>query len=81
MYYSESEIEEMVTEDMREWQGEGYYSVEFTDGGMNWTNEGPAYFKTPEELKDELRAAYVFATPIHLPYPEMIDESLVLEMV
>ena len=39
------------------------------------------YFTTPEELADELRAAYVFAMPSHLPYPEMIDESLVSEMV
>lgn len=72
MYYSESEIEEMITEDMEEGQGEGYYSIEFTDGGEKWTMEGALYFMTPQELEDELRAAYMFATPIHLPYPEML---------
>lgn len=77
MYYSESEIEEMVVEDMIEWQGEGYYSIEYTDGGENWTNEGPIYMITSEELANELRAAYAYATPSHLPYPEMIAEYLV----
>lgn len=79
MYYSESEIDEMVVEDMIEWQGEGYYSIEYTDGGENWTNQGPIYMITPEELANELRAADAYATPTHLPYPEMIDESLVLQ--
>lgn len=77
MYYSDSEIEQMMLEDMIEWQGEGYYSIEYTDGGKNWMNGGPVYMITPEELANELRAAYAYATPSHLPYPEMIAEYLV----
>ena len=52
------------------WDGEGYYTIAFSDGGEEWTNEGPRYFKTPKELADELRAAYTHATDTHWPYVE-----------
>ena len=74
MYYSENEIEEMVAEDIKAWDGEGFYEIEYSDGGMKWTNEGSVYFETPEELADELRAAYGEATETHLPYAEK-DEA------
>lgn len=75
MYYSENEIEEMVAEDIKAWDGEGYYSIAFSDGGMKWTNEGHVYFATPDELADELRAAYSDATETHLPYAEKEEDE------
>lgn len=76
MYYSENEIEEMVAEDIKAWDGEGFYEIEYSDGGMKWTNEGSVYFATPEELADELRAAYGDATETHLPYAEKVKAEI-----
>lgn len=73
MFYTEAEIEEMVAEDVKAFECEGYYEIAFSDGGMKWTNEGPLYFETAEELADELRAAYGDATETHLPYAEKVD--------
>lgn len=75
MYYSENEIEEMIAEDIKAWDGEGYYSIAFSDGGQPWTNEGPLYLETAEELADELRAAYASATETHLPYAEKEEDE------
>ena len=73
MFYSADEIEEMVAEDVKAFECEGYYEIAFSDGGMKWTNEGPLYFETAEELADELRAAYGDATETHLPYAEKAE--------
>lgn len=49
------------------WQGEGWYGIGFSDGGMDWTNDGPAWFETEDDLLEEMRAAYGDATEYHLP--------------
>ena len=71
---TEAEIEEMVAEDVKAFEGEGYYEIAFSDGGMKWTNDGPLYLATAEELADELRAAYGGATETHLPYAELCPD-------
>lgn len=73
-FYSEEEIEEKVVEDVKSFEGEGYYSIAFSDGGQPWTSDGPLYLETAEELADELRAAYGYAAETHLPYADKVDD-------
>lgn len=66
-----TKVEGAIAKDVEDaWDGEGYYSIAWSDGGEDWTSEGSLYFETPEELADELRAAYAHATETHLPYAE-----------
>ena len=58
------------------WNGEGYYNICWSDGGMDWTSDGPVWFETKRSLYDELRTAEEYATSTHLPYAEYIGEEL-----
>lgn len=70
----EGRLEDAIAKDVEEaWDGEGYYSIAFSDGGQPWTSDGPLYLETAEELADELRAAYGDATETHLPYAEKAE--------
>ena len=75
-YYDSDEIEDMVREDVDDaWSGPGEYRVAWSDGGMDWTNEGPIRCEREGDLADELRAAYGDATETHLPYAERVERE------
>lgn len=50
-----------------EWMDEGYYTVGYTDGGMDFTNDGPVWCEYPEDLAALISGANVDATETHLP--------------
>ena len=52
------------------WEGEGWYAIRFSDGGMDWTNDGPVWFEVEDDLVDEYMAAWDAATETHVPYVE-----------
>ena len=54
------------------WTGEGWYRIGWSDGGMDWTNDGPVWFDDASELEDELKAASQDETETHLAYAEYI---------
>lgn len=55
------------------WQGEGLYSIGYSDGGMDWTSDGPVWLETAEDLANELAAAWLCgATDTHLPSAEYL---------
>lgn len=56
------------------WDGESYYIICWSDGGMDWTSNGPVWFDTIDELADELLAASNSeGTDTHLPYARMVE--------
>lgn len=58
------------------WQGEGLYSIGYSDGGMDWTSDGPVWLETAEDLANELTAAWLCgATDTHLPSAEYLGEG------
>ena len=61
------------------WEGEGYYVIGWSDGGEDWTSEGPVWFDTEEELAAEILCAYGDATDTHLPGAEKVAEEDVAE--
>lgn len=61
------------------WEGEGYYRIAWSDGGMDWTNNGPVWFEYKDGLAAELEAAYQFKTDTHLPYAELVGTELFQE--
>lgn len=50
-----------------EWDGEGYYTVAYTDGGMPFTSDGAIWCDYPEDLAAIISGANVDATETHLP--------------
>lgn len=58
------------------WNGEGWYRICWSDGGMDWTSDGPVWFETKRELYAELQSAEEFSTETHLPYAEFVGEEL-----
>lgn len=71
--YEEAEAKENARKDADEsWDGEGYYLIGWSDGGMDWTNNGPVWFDRKDDLADELEAAYADNTDTHLPYAEKV---------
>jgi len=54
------------------WDGEGYYSIGWSDGGEDWTNNGPVWFDRKDDLEVEVAAAYDNRTDTHLPYAEKV---------
>lgn len=56
------------------WDGEGYYNIAWSDGGMNYTNNGPIWFDSTNDLAIELNCAYADKTDTHLPYAEKVEE-------
>lgn len=54
------------------WDESGYYLIGWSDGGMDWTNDGPVYCADKSDLVRELEAAYGDATETHLPYAEKV---------
>ena len=48
-------------------------ATKFSDCGK-WTNDGPIYCESEDDLADELRADYGSSTETHLPYAEKVSE-------
>lgn len=69
---------EPVVEARLEWEanGEGLYKIGWSDGGMDWTSNGPVYFDDLEELQDEVIAALEDATDTHIPCVEFVGDKL-----
>lgn len=65
---------EPVMEARRLWEenGDGNYMITWSDGGMDWTNDGPVYFDSLDDLVDEVRAAIGSATETHIPCTEFV---------
>ena len=59
------------------WKGDGYYAIGFSDGGMDWTNNGPVWLESVDELSAELEAACGVATDTHLPSAWVCPEYVV----
>lgn len=60
---------------MSEWKGEGWYRVGWSDGGMDWTNNGPNWYDSERELEDEMFFANQNATDTHIPYAEYLGDG------
>lgn len=45
----------------------GWYRISYSDGGMDYTNEGPVWIGSPGELVDLWSGARETATDTHLP--------------
>lgn len=64
------EWHEMAQKDADEaWKGSGYYRILWSGGG-DWTNNGPVWFDTKDDLIEELLAAYEHSTETRLPFVE-----------
>lgn len=60
------------------WQGEGLYTIGYSDGGMDWTSDGPVWLETAEDLADELALAWLWRfgpSEAHLPVAEYLGEG------
>lgn len=70
------EVNEIVEEC---WQGDGYYRIAWSDGGTDWTSNGPIWFGFKDDLAAEIEAAYGSKTDTHLPYAELAWTGLFQE--
>lgn len=52
------------------WEGEGWYSVEYTDGGMPATNDGPVWCDSINDLAGLFSMANETMTEYHIAYAE-----------
>lgn len=52
------------------WYGEGWYSVKWSDGGQDYTNDGPVWVETYYQLGDLAAGAEECSGEDHLPYVE-----------
>lgn len=59
-----------MTKAEEEWDGEGYYTVAYTDGGMPFTSDGPVWCDYPEDLAALISGANQDMTETHLPVVE-----------
>ena len=50
-----------------EWKGEGFYSIGYTDGGMDFTNNGPVWCDSECDLAGLISGANVNMTETHIP--------------
>ena len=57
MSYLYEMTDEANKEARRVWSGEGFYRIFWSDGGMDWTNNGPVWFDTADELAAEIMTA------------------------
>lgn len=60
---------------MSEWVKEGWYRIGWSDGGMDWTNNGPSWYGTEHELNDELYVARQYETETHKLWVEYMGDD------
>ena len=58
------------------WDDEGWYSIKWSDGGMDWTNDGPVWYDDKAMLATDIEVAYEDSTETHLPYAEKVRREL-----
>lgn len=66
----DSDFEQIIRKHEMIWEGEGWYRIGWSDGGMDWTSNGPVWFESEDQLTDEYMAAWNDATDTHLPFVE-----------
>lgn len=59
-----------ITKADEEWMGEGFYTVNYTDGGMPFTSNGAVWCDYPEDLAALISGANQDMTETHLPVVE-----------
>ena len=70
------EWEDVLEDCFDGWQGEGFYTIAFSDGGQPWTNDGPVWFDYPSQLHDEMQAARATETDTHIAACEYLGEDI-----
>ena len=60
---------------MSEWTGEGWYRIGWSDGGMDWTNNGPIWFDCERDFDYEMYVVNEHSTETHLPYVEYMGDD------
>lgn len=58
-----------------EWQGVGWYSIDYSDGGQSFTNEGAIWVDSRGEFIDLMNDASEYASDTHLPYAEYLGDD------
>ena len=48
----------------------GWYRIAFSDGGQDWTNNGPIWIEDLSSFEDEMEAARGTETEFHLAFAE-----------
>lgn len=56
------------------WEDEGYYIIGWSDGGMDWTNNGPIWCGDIEDLATELYFAKTEETDTHVACAEKVAQ-------
>lgn len=59
---------------MAAWEGESYYIIGWSDGGEDWTSNGPVWFESVDELAGEIECAQQYETDTHLAYAEAVKQ-------
>lgn len=73
--YEEAEAKERAEKAADDaWEDEGYYIIGWSDGGMDWTSNGPVWFESKSDLADELFAACDNSTETHVPIAEKVAQ-------
>lgn len=60
------------------WKGAGYYRIAYSDGGQDYTCDGPVWYESYAQAERAMEDAWQFATPTHLPYSEYLGVQLPL---
>lgn len=58
------------TPSMDGYEGEGWYTVSYSDGGQDYTNDGPVWVEDVLSFAELMAGAMESATDTHLPYAE-----------
>lgn len=74
MMYLYERLESARKDAKEAWDGEGYYRIGWSDGGMDWTSNGPVWFDDESDLASELLSAYDSSMDTHLPYAEKVKQ-------
>lgn len=53
---------------MSNYQGAGFYSVKYTDGGMDFTNDGAVWIESEERFADLMYNAGLVGNDFRIPY-------------
>lgn len=60
------------------WKGQGYYRIAYSDGGQDYTSDGPVWFEDYYQIEKAMEDAWSFATDTHIPYSEYLGVLLPL---
>ena len=57
------------------WQGFGWYRIGYSDGGQDFTNDGPVWYESYYDLEEDIDTAQGTETDIHLAYAEYLGDG------